>query len=260
MNIIFSIIITVFVAFLLDSIIYFYLPEKQIYINQNTKDELEYKKFKIYNAFLPRKVIKKEKKVVIKKEYPFVNNVTLKAIFRINQTNGYILISPKNSSDSIILNVFDEYKGFRLIKLFEKYVIFTKNNKEYKLSLTKDTNNQNFKIKKLSVTQEEGIKIVKRSLIDEYSNNISKVWSNISINEYKKNGKIIGFKIYNIKRGSVFEKLGLKVNDIIIKVNNIRLNSLNSAFRAYKKFKNVSNLNITVLRDNNEVELEYEIR
>lgn len=274
MNIIFSLIYTIFFAFLIDSVIFFILPNKNIFIDKNEINQrLDYKRFNLIQAFKKELVVKKTKpkpKPVIK-EYPFLQNITLKAIFKITQKNGYIMISQKGKIETILLNVGDDFKGFRLTKLYDDYVIFIKNNKNYKLELNKnkkvDFNIVTANTDKTNTKQDNKIvdnddyKSVRRDLINSYIKNPKKIWSNISINEYRKNGKIIGFKVYGVKRGSVFEKLGLKRGDIIIKVNNIELNSIKSAFDIYNKVKNkeVTSLSLIVLRNNNEMELDYEI-
>jgi len=274
LNIIFSLIYTIFFAFLIDSVIFFILPNKNIFIDKNEINQrLDYKRFNLIQAFKKELVVKKTKpkpKPVIK-EYPFLQNITLKAIFKITQKNGYIMISQKGKIETILLNVGDDFKGFRLTKLYDDYVIFIKNNKNYKLELNKnkkvDFNIVTANTDKTNTKQDNKIvdnddyKSVRRDLINSYIKNPKKIWSNISINEYRKNGKIIGFKVYGVKRGSVFEKLGLKRGDIIIKVNNIELNSIKSAFDIYNKVKNkeVTSLSLIVLRNNNEMELDYEI-
>jgi general secretion pathway protein C len=53
--------------------------------------------------------------------------------------------------------------------------------------------------------------------------------------------------------------LGLRKGDIIKAVNNIELKSYNDAFSIYKKINKINNLNILILRNDREMELDYEI-
>ena len=267
MNIIFSVIYAIFLAFIIDSVVYFILPDKKVYVDSsNIKNELNYKRFNIYYAYKEVKIKKvKPKPKITHNEYPFLQNITLQAILKIDKFSGYVIINQKGKSDSIFLNVGDSYKGFKLVELYDNYALFEKSNKKYKLELNKKVKfnyiNASFDKKDDKILDKGDYKSIDKSLINSYIHNPRKIWSNISINEYRKNGKIIGFKVYNVKRGSDFEKIGLKAGDIIIKVNNIKLNSIKSAFDIYNKVKNgsLSSINLIILRNNQEMELEYEI-
>ncbi len=89
--------------------------------------------------------------------------------------------------------------------------------------------------------------------------NIDKVWKDINIKDIRKNGRIEGFKIYSLNKNSVFGKLGLKQNDVIKSVNGIEIRSYADAFNLYNEIKKLEYLNLEVLRNNEIVELDYEI-
>ena len=60
-------------------------------------------------------------------------------------------------------------------------------------------------------------------------------------------------------QNSVFEKLGLKANDVIKSINNNSLNSYADAFNVYNNIGDTKYLNIEILRNNEVMELNYEI-
>ena len=145
-------------------------------------------------------------------------------------------------------------------------VIFMKNNKEYKLTINNTKTSKieytiiPTQIEQQNITKEDDKLIVKRDLVNSYIQNFGKIWDNISINEIKTKTGIDGFKINSVKKGSIFEKLGLKKGDIIKEVNNIKLKSYNDAFIVYRKIDKIKNINIVVLRNGLEEELNYEIK
>jgi len=53
--------------------------------------------------------------------------------------------------------------------------------------------------------------------------------------------------------------LGLQVNDIIIKANNVRFVSYADVLNIYKHIDKLDALQLVVMRNNQEVELVYEI-
>lgn len=76
----------------------------------------------------------------------------------------------------------------------------------------------------------------------------------------KEGNKLIGFKVTRVKRGSKMETLGLQKDDLIIKANNIELTSIAEVLKLYKDIDKMETLALTILRNNQEQEIVYEIR
>ena len=100
---------------------------------------------------------------------------------------------------------------------------------------------------------------VSRDYLNSYIKDIDKVWKNIEISELKNGDNLDGFKINNINKDSVFAKIGLKEGDIIKMVNNSVLSSYADALKVYGNMENTRYINMQVLRNNEVVELNYEI-
>jgi type II secretion system protein C len=103
------------------------------------------------------------------------------------------------------------------------------------------------------------LKTVNKKDISYFATNPREIWKNISIKEVYNGKKIDGFKVMWIKPGSKFAQLGLKKGDIIIKANNKRLTSYKDAIDIYTNISRLKEVQITVLRDNDEKEFIYEI-
>ena len=71
--------------------------------------------------------------------------------------------------------------------------------------------------------------------------------------------KRTGVRILKIKKGSLFEELGLKKNDIISKINGIFLENSKNFIKHLKKIKKKSSFTITVIRDNKSLILNYTV-
>ncbi|GEM_PF-3937382 len=67
-----------------------------------------------------------------------------------------------------------------------------------------------------------------------------------------KKGETKGFVLTNVKSGSIFEKLGLRSNDKIVKVNGKKVEDLNDVMSAMSKVES-----ITVNRSGKEETLNY---
>ncbi|MCK5111612.1 MAG: PDZ domain-containing protein [Arcobacteraceae bacterium] len=264
------------IAYVLNSIIFFMLPKESIEVDKKQNIHLEYRKFNIKTTFKEVKVIIKKQTIKLQKqEYQLLSNIQLKAVYSMGEETGWIILEDK-SKNTHMLSVGESFKGYELIRVYLNYVIFYKANQEYKLSL-KDDNKVSYSVNKVTTqSNTKGVlnpiddasivvlddKIsVKRAYLNSYINNFDTIWKDISIQEIKdKSGKINGFKVNKVRKNSAFSKLGLKKDDIIKAINNIKLKSYNDAFTVYKKINKLKNLNIKILRNGNEMELDYEIK
>jgi len=262
--------IIIFVAIVIDFILYLSLPKETLEYAHNTTEPLVYKRFEIQNAFKKQnKIIRRITKVKKKKEdYRILNNLNLLAIYAMNNNDGYIIIQEKNKNDTIILSKDDEFKKYKLKSVYKTYVVFIKNNKEYKLSMRDEKKNNKYKvvnktettktIKEISINDDKVT--IKRTLIDNYIENFDKIWQDISIVDVRTSNGIDGFKISRIKVNTPFAKIGLQKGDIIKSINNIKLKSYNDAFKIYKQINKIKSLNIEILRNNIPQEIYYEIK
>ena len=186
-----------------------------------------------------------------------------------------LVVTVEKSRKTTILSKDEEINGFKLVSAASTYAIFTKGGKEFKLSLVNikntqpqaDSKNDGFSNQSLKsssnvseIVEEGGVKLISRDLLTSYTKDIDKIWKDIGIVQNRTNGKLDGFKINFVKRGSDFEKLGLKRGDILKAVNAEELNSLSSAMNFFKDINNIENLTLTVERDGRSEDMEYEIQ
>lgn len=102
-------------------------------------------------------------------------------------------------------------------------------------------------------------KIIDRSLLTHYTTNMNDIFKDIGIQDMKEGDTVTGFQVSFVRRGSHFSKLGLQKGDIIKSVNGQEINSYNAAFGIFKEVQNMANMTLVIIRDNKEMELEYEV-
>ncbi|QKF68002.1 type II secretion/transformation system, C protein [Arcobacter venerupis] len=252
----------ILLAFLINSVIFFYLPKSGVDFIKNNSLFLDYKKYAFYSNI--KNIEKKVDDTNSKQIVQTLSKYNLKAIYFRSNDEGWITIEEKSGDKSYILAQGEQIDGYTLFRLFKNYILFIKDNKEFKLeikeeiggnsSFSEPLNNQNQEI----VIKNNGA-IISRDYLNSYTSNIEKIWENIAIDEIKNDNKVEGFKISKITKNSVFEKIGLKEGDIIKTINNNALNSYGDAMKVYNNIKDTTYLNIEVLRKNELVELNYEI-
>ena len=188
-----------------------------------------------------------------------ITNMILKGLYG-NETQGYAILSLKsNAKKTTIIELGEKFSGYTLKEILLDSVIFTKGSKEYVLSLEKHKKGKSSISKVRKSTQNGDSKSVSRSDIMYYSKNPKEIWKDISITEVKEHGKIKGFKVVKIRSNSKFASLGLKRGDLIIRANNVDLKSYRDALNIYKNIGKIETMQIVVMRNNQEVELVYEI-
>ncbi|MFN7951949.1 MAG: type II secretion system protein GspC [bacterium] len=73
-------------------------------------------------------------------------------------------------------------------------------------------------------------------------------------------GKTNGFRLFSIKRGSIFDQIGLRNGDVIRKVNSNELNDPAVALNVFQELRSSRDFQVTVLRNNHEETLSYQVR
>ena len=250
--------IAITLAYVFSSILFFFLPKSGVEFNKSNLDSNLYKK---YEGFYSTKEVVFEKKSIEKQNIQKLSRYKLQAVYSTSSNKGWIVIQEKNSNKTKILEYMDEINGYVLNKLFKTYVVFEKNKETFKLELPKNSK-VNYEIEESTQTvkvKDDEIQ-VNRNYLNSYVNDMNKVWENIQIKEQRnKSGKIEGFKVFNVKKESIFNKLGLKKNDLIQAVNGNELKSYADAFKVYNDINKINYLKIEILRNNEIVELNYEI-
>lgn len=105
----------------------------------------------------------------------------------------------------------------------------------------------------------DGDYVIDGSLVDESLSNLNKVATQARIVPSFRNGKANGFKLFSIKPGSIYAKIGMQNGDVIQKINGYEINSPDKALEIYQKLKDASNLTIDFQRRGQSKSNRYEI-
>jgi len=269
-----SIIFATLLASIVSSTLYIYLPKYGV--SRDVEPPFKFHdSYKIGNLFIKDKKIEK-KRVVKPKKVEKVYDLKkwqLQAVY-ISPSESFIQIQDKK--DNEIISLLEEYKGYKLVDVKPEEAIFERAGKSYSLKLDEVKNGKKAPTSSVppppptptaeienSVdpeTNEISSASVKRKDIEFYMKNVSQIWRNIKIKPHRENSALTGFKVTWVKGGSVFEHLGLKRGDIISSIDGSPIKSFKQVQRYYKNIKKIKNLNLTVLRNGEEKEIDYEIQ
>lgn len=102
--------------------------------------------------------------------------------------------------------------------------------------------------------------IVAESEVTDALANLPRLLSQARAVPYFKNGESVGMRLFAIRRGSLYEKLGLKNGDILKAVNGNSLSDPTQALKIFEQLKSERSINVRVERGGSERTLNYEIR
>ncbi|MCX6061305.1 MAG: PDZ domain-containing protein [Campylobacterales bacterium] len=188
----------------------------------------------------------------------------IKAIYR-SASDSFVSISDTNTT--LIVPLGGIYKSvFRLTVLSNTTATFRGYGKSYLLRLGHDDPLSRQEVVTESVsdsaqsgTQENEWRTIPYQTIKSQMNDFQNIGKNIDISEVVNGAKIAGFRVNKIAPESIFAQLGIINGDIILAVNNKKLESYADALAAYSEVPNLRSIRIIVNRNNLQKELVYEI-
>jgi len=101
---------------------------------------------------------------------------------------------------------------------------------------------------------------VPRSTVDNALNNLSKLATDARVVPAFEGGKPVGFKLFSIKPGSLYSKIGLQNGDVISKINGYEMSSPEKGLEVYQKLKDSSSITVDVKRRGKAMTLDYAIQ
>ena len=171
---------------------------------------------------------------------------------------------------SRLLQVGDKIDGFELKEVYTDRVKLVKNGRAYWLSMKKkksstirtakpkSAKNRSESAYAEQIRKEGNTYYIPRELLREM-HDLRKIFKYISIRPIYRNNKLIGFGVSQVKKGSVFDKMGLRKRDIIQKVDGKPITDEAEAFKYFNNLDELSSLALTIKRGHRIMELHYEI-
>ncbi len=187
-----------------------------------------------------------------------LEGIVLSACY-IEKNKNFIVI--QDNSKTFFIDLSGKYKNAKLVEITINSATFLRNGKYFKLLLeknkmSKDKINSN---KKTSGEINNGYATVQRDEFKKYTRNIRQALRDIRVQEIRKNRKFAGLRLSFIRRGSFFDKMGLKKDDIIKSVDGKNLNSIMDLLPYYNQLDNTTTLQIGFERNKQMKEITYEI-
>lgn len=100
---------------------------------------------------------------------------------------------------------------------------------------------------------------IQRGLVDKVLANQGSLMRTARVIPHEENGRVVGVKLYGIRRSSLLGRLGIRNGDMLRTINGFDMTSPDSALEAYSSLRSADKLTLAVKRQNNEMTIEYNI-
>jgi general secretion pathway protein C len=82
----------------------------------------------------------------------------------------------------------------------------------------------------------------------------------VSVRPEKKGDEVVGLRIATLKPGTPLDALGIRSGDVLLSMNDIPLNAPDRMLEAYARARTEPRLRLVVLREDRQLQLDYEVR
>jgi len=181
--------------------------------------------------------------------------------------DSFVIIEDSGNTEFIYMN--ETYQGYKLIKVYENKAIFDKDGTTYELTMYSDKTLNNYttnkpstkkRVKKEKTDGEYVVPIdIDREDVTYYVQNPDKIWNNIRIRDYRTEDGI-EFKVGYVRKGTIFDKIGLKRGDVIVAIDGQTPQSMADVMKYYSQINEMDSLMITIKRNNQEMDLEFRVK
>ncbi|MEM9728717.1 MAG: type II secretion system protein GspC [Myxococcota bacterium] len=101
---------------------------------------------------------------------------------------------------------------------------------------------------------------IQRSMVDKVLANQGAIMKTARVIPHEENGRIVGMKLYGIRRTSLLGKLGIRNGDMLRTINGFDMTSPDTALEAYSRLRTADQLSLAVKRQNKEMTIEYNVQ
>jgi general secretion pathway protein C len=96
--------------------------------------------------------------------------------------------------------------------------------------------------------------------VDKAFENLGQLFTQMRAVPHFEGGKAVGFRLFAIRSGSLFDKIGLRNGDVVKRINEIEMNDPSRALAMLEELRNERSLTVDVMRNRQDQTLSYHVR
>lgn len=184
--------------------------------------------------------------------------------------NSYAVIEQTRRRNQDLYKVGDTVEQARIKMILRKKVVLTIDGRDEVLEIPEERLNimtdagdgQQVGSSRFQAGRDGDVTNVNLSRADVESafNNVNELMRTVRVRPHFSNGKPDGLRLDNVSAESIFSDMGLEDKDVIVGVNNRRINSVDDCMEVYRNLSSASELMLEVKRDNQSRFIQYNIR
>jgi len=98
---------------------------------------------------------------------------------------------------------------------------------------------------------------ISRGAAENARSNFNSLLSTARMIPQVENGQTVGFRLLEIKKGTLLEKIGLQVGDVLVQINDVVLDSPEKALQVFQQVREASNISLGLIRNGDRQTFEY---
>lgn len=102
--------------------------------------------------------------------------------------------------------------------------------------------------------------VIDQRALNAALDNIGQAMSDARMLPNQKDGKVEGFRVSEVKPGGVFAMVGIRNNDVLLRLNDFAIDSPDRALQSFIALKGQNRLKLDMIRNGQTVTLNYDIR
>jgi general secretion pathway protein C len=105
----------------------------------------------------------------------------------------------------------------------------------------------------------EGRFRVDRGMVESARSNMGALLQSARMIPHMENGQTAGFRLVGMQRGSLLEQLGLRLGDVVVEINQVRLDSPEKALQIFQQVREANNISLGLIRNGQPQTFEYSL-
>jgi general secretion pathway protein C len=105
-----------------------------------------------------------------------------------------------------------------------------------------------------------GSYVIEQRALNAALDNIGQAMTDARLLPSMKDGKVEGFRISEVKPAGVFGMVGIKNGDVLLRINDLPIDSPDKAIQSFVSLKGQSRIKLDLIRDGQPTTLNYDIR
>ncbi len=100
---------------------------------------------------------------------------------------------------------------------------------------------------------------VDRGMVDSARSNMGALLQSARMIPHMENGQTTGFRLVGMQRGSLLEQLGLRLGDVVVEINQVRLDSPEKALQIFQQVREANNISLGLVRNGEPQTFQYSL-